>query len=200
MLTSIVDFQMAYAPSAWKRERKSWRAVIQLNLVRAVNTVLDALNSEISGKPVLDSAELEDETPTGEITAAADGPPMPFTDKHHLLKLRLTPLRRIEADLRTCLGETADLEEYPSFDLSSDSDSGSSTPTKRKQEFSVRSWKNVLEKNSAYSQTKHAVNHAGDATEVIAGCREDIKSLWDDPLVWQVVNKRKLNLTDSAAL
>jgi guanine nucleotide-binding protein alpha-1 subunit len=178
----------------------SWRAVIQLNLVRAVNIVLDALHSEISGKPVQE-AELDDESPNPEF---ADGPQMSFTEKHQLLKLRLTPLRRVEADLRTCLGETGDLEEYPipNFHMgSSASDPDSSSPTKRKpQEFSVRSWKNVLEKNSAYSQTKHAIIHAEDATEVIAGCREDIKSLWDDSVVRQVLYKRKVNLSDSATL
>jgi guanine nucleotide-binding protein alpha-1 subunit len=175
----------------------SWRAVIQLNLVRAVNIVLDALHSEISGQPVLE-AELDDESDSAGV---ADGPSMPFTEKHRLLKLRLTPLRRVEADLRTCLGETADLEEYPSFNVNSESDVASSTPPKRRQqEFSVRSWKNVLEKNTAYSKTKHAVIHAGDATEVIAGCRDDIKSLWDDAIVRQILHKRKVNLSDSGTL
>ena len=45
------DFQMTFAPKAWQAERVSWRAVIQLNLVRAVNAILDALTTEMQQAP-----------------------------------------------------------------------------------------------------------------------------------------------------
>lgn len=45
------DFQMTFAPKAWQTERVSWRVVIQLNLVRAVNAILDALAAEMQQAP-----------------------------------------------------------------------------------------------------------------------------------------------------
>lgn len=38
------NFQIAYAPNAWKQERKTWRAVIYLNLVRSVRRILALLD------------------------------------------------------------------------------------------------------------------------------------------------------------
>ncbi|THH26626.1 hypothetical protein EUX98_g7561 [Antrodiella citrinella] len=46
--TTLKNFQMTFAPKAWQTERMSWRAVIQLNLVRAVNTILDTLATEMA--------------------------------------------------------------------------------------------------------------------------------------------------------
>jgi guanine nucleotide-binding protein subunit alpha len=39
-----------------------------------------------------------------------------------------------------------------------------------------------------------------EATEVIASCREDMKSLWTDEVVRSVLVKRRLRLEDSAGL
>lgn len=37
------DFQIHYAPQSWRDERAAWKAVIQLNLIRSVALVLDAI-------------------------------------------------------------------------------------------------------------------------------------------------------------
>lgn len=37
------EFQRLYTPSAFREERVLWRSIIQLNLVRSVHTILDAL-------------------------------------------------------------------------------------------------------------------------------------------------------------
>lgn len=42
--TTVKNFQIAYAPTAWKAERKTWRAVIYLNLVRSVRRILALLD------------------------------------------------------------------------------------------------------------------------------------------------------------
>ncbi|CCM00842.1 uncharacterized protein FIBRA_02884 [Fibroporia radiculosa] len=46
--TTVKNFQLAYAYSSFREERSAWRAVIHLNLVRSVNTVLDILAEETS--------------------------------------------------------------------------------------------------------------------------------------------------------
>ncbi|KAH9044210.1 G-alpha-domain-containing protein [Lactarius hengduanensis] len=64
--TTVKIFQMSYTPKAWEEERMSWRTVIHLNLVRSVNTILDAL-------------EHAPETAV----------------RVNLLRMRLSPLRRV---------------------------------------------------------------------------------------------------------
>ncbi|KZT04650.1 G-alpha-domain-containing protein [Laetiporus sulphureus 93-53] len=46
--TTVKNFQMAYAYSSFLQERSAWRAVIHLNLVRSINTILDTLGKELS--------------------------------------------------------------------------------------------------------------------------------------------------------
>lgn len=43
-----IEFQRLYTPTAFREERILWRAVIQLNIVRSIRTILDALNSATS--------------------------------------------------------------------------------------------------------------------------------------------------------
>ncbi|KAF8651823.1 hypothetical protein AX16_004648 [Volvariella volvacea WC 439] len=43
--TTLRQFQRLYTPTAFREERILWRAVIQLNIVRSIRTILDALNS-----------------------------------------------------------------------------------------------------------------------------------------------------------
>ncbi|TFK38865.1 guanine nucleotide binding protein, alpha subunit [Crucibulum laeve] len=50
--TTLKNFRLKYARTAWKQERNSWRSVIQLNLLRSVNTILDVLQAEMDGEPV----------------------------------------------------------------------------------------------------------------------------------------------------
>lgn len=49
MFGSTLDFRYQYARSAWDAERSAWRSVIQLNVVRSVLTVLDALQAQVDG-------------------------------------------------------------------------------------------------------------------------------------------------------
>ncbi|KAK1223381.1 hypothetical protein PQX77_013744 [Marasmius sp. AFHP31] len=46
------DFRMAYDQAQWLRERASWRAVVQLNLIRSIGTILDALQAEQNDEPI----------------------------------------------------------------------------------------------------------------------------------------------------
>lgn len=44
----LADFQMTYARKAWQEEHSAWRSVIQLNLCRTVNFILDILTEEMA--------------------------------------------------------------------------------------------------------------------------------------------------------
>ncbi|KAG6877762.1 hypothetical protein C0993_004136, partial [Termitomyces sp. T159_Od127] len=67
--TTLRQFQRLYTPTAFREERILWRAVIQLNIVRSVRLILDALDDDdADDAPALDA-----------------------------LRARLQPLRHIEA-------------------------------------------------------------------------------------------------------
>ncbi|KAF7374475.1 Guanine nucleotide-binding protein alpha-4 subunit [Mycena sanguinolenta] len=42
--TTLRQFQRIYTPTAFREERIQWRAVIQLNIIRSIHTILDALD------------------------------------------------------------------------------------------------------------------------------------------------------------
>lgn len=107
--------QLAYSPKAFAAERASWRAVIQLNLVRSINTILDAVTSElvdtdaVSSSPYIFGSSLSSKPPSpvpGEHGGSSGSLDISPDRRSALrkLKLRLTPLRQVEADLKARLG------------------------------------------------------------------------------------------------
>ncbi|KAI9061527.1 G-alpha-domain-containing protein [Trametes sanguinea] len=252
--TTLKNFQLAFAPKAWKAERASWRAVIQLNLVRSINHILDVLSQEMSKAPSptspVQSPFLRPATAQGRhdnqtapptnastiITAASSTasdldrsssssspspterssspPPVQFTNTHALLKLRLVPLRRVEADLKQLIGAATD-ELAPDSSVSPDGaveDANAAVlfdgtvSRRRPAEFYVRSnnsWRDAL--RSAYQglhgegdtravSTLDGQSKLEDATEIIASCAEDMQALWNDPVVRDVLRRRKIRL------
>ncbi|TFK34970.1 G-protein alpha subunit [Crucibulum laeve] len=270
--TTLKNFRLKYARSAWKQERDSWRAVIQLNLLRSINTILDVLQAEMDGDPVVGLNEelrvaeegmittgiIDDSTGGGPRTPVSLDTPTPpstpstpwanttpgstaslsrqsesgstqtslvdtpLTNHHQLLKLRLGPLRHIELDLRRRLGAGAE-EDYGSSTDTSIGVLGTVTITRKAlvskcsgSEFGVRRWKDALDNGRQptgrgqvrvrSSELGHDTEPGGgvgrlggdEATEVIASCREDMKTLWMDVAVRGVLKKRKMRLEDSA--
>jgi len=210
---------MKYARAAWNQERASWRAVIQLNLLRSILSIVETLQAEIDDEPItsrpLSPLDMNadallrrslDTTPS-EVEAALQPLPIPLTEKHHILKLRLGPLRRVERDLQSRLGAagTEELAGYGVGVLGEDA-SGSVSPTtaarKGSREFVVRGWKDALGGWMKNAKTAGDGEHptVDDATEVIASCREDMKALWTDEAIKSVLAKRRLRVQDSAGL
>ncbi|KAK7462125.1 hypothetical protein VKT23_007728 [Stygiomarasmius scandens] len=50
--TTLKNFRMTYSHTEWEAEKASWRTVIQLNLIRSINTIMDTLQAEIDGDPI----------------------------------------------------------------------------------------------------------------------------------------------------
>ncbi|KAH7881885.1 guanine nucleotide binding protein, alpha subunit [Phlebopus sp. FC_14] len=176
--TTLKNFRMRFAWDKWVQERASWRTVIQLNLVRSVNTILEALQQELS----------EEEVTEGQ-----------FTNKHHLLSMRLGPLRGVETDLKRLLGaKPEEVQATPSEALPTGSARTSS-------EFFVRSrnFRNFLQASRSTDGQRQSIRQEGvsshDITEVIVGCKDDVKSLWRDNAIQEMVERRKIRLEDSAS-
>ncbi|EGO03512.1 hypothetical protein SERLA73DRAFT_175022 [Serpula lacrymans var. lacrymans S7.3] len=185
--TTLKNFRMKYAQEEWIEERTSWQAVIQLNIVRSINVILDALCG--------DPAENEEGSLTTKVT-----------DQHILLKSRLEPLRVVEKDLKRLLGTSA--EEI--VDASSDEQqatpfegpvSDTLTRHKRSGEFFVRSWRTLL--HVPYGDNRNGrilgdTPDTCDVTEIIASCKDDMKALWQDDAVQTELARGRIRLDDSA--
>ncbi|OBZ74732.1 Guanine nucleotide-binding protein alpha-1 subunit [Grifola frondosa] len=192
--TTLKNFQLTYAQDAWAAERESWRMVIQLNLIRNVNTILDLLAEEMSGKATMatdDSDISDDEVDPQSVTNNA----LHFTGRHRLLKLRLAPLRRVQQDLELRIGLSASDEAYSS---------PPSSPVigqkeRRHQEFFVRStsgWKGQTH-NRRLSElggrkSKEALNR--ETIEIIAGCADDMKAIWEDISIRDMLHRRGIRM------
>ena len=100
--------------------------MIQLNLIHSVNTILEALQTELDfeSNPAVDQDDYDVDPDIPAQSTSTSRParsPPKITEKHRLLKFRLAPLRRIETDLRRRLGASS------SDDF--DNVNGSSQPT-----------------------------------------------------------------------
>ena len=212
----LSDFRIRYAHAAWSQERASWRAVVQLNLLRSIIAILETLQAELDGAPVTSRAlsaldmnvdallRTSLDTISAEAEAASQFLSTPMTDKHHILMIRLGPLKRVEANLKRRLG-AASVEETgsPICGVSEEAVDENSPIAIQKQsrEFGVRGWKDVLESWTKDSKLRRDDDQpVDDATEMIARCKEDMKALWTDQSVRDVLEKRQMKLQDSAAL
>nr|WBU87318.1 G-alpha-domain-containing protein [Ganoderma boninense] len=132
--TTLKNFQLTYCQDQWEAERASWVMVVQLNLVRGINTILDVLADEMAGTgagapgappPAADSdvSDEDDEVNvniqrrlnglagvglSGMVGSPGTRPYSPasssLSGKHRLLRLRLTPLRTLQRDLEMRIG------------------------------------------------------------------------------------------------
>jgi len=174
---------MQYARQTWLEERSSWRAIIQLNLIRSIVTLLDLI-----GEALADSYY---ETSS-----------LPLTEKHRLLRLRLAPLRGVQQDLQRRLGAAA-IEEM--------TNPGSGGVLPRPSEFAVRSrdgWRSALERfrtrpQDAQENARAAdarVRKAAEVTEVVVGCAEDMKALWEDAAVQGMLRRKRIRMEEEPGL
>lgn len=205
--------QMAYTPRAWAQERASWKAVIQLNLIRSINTIVDALAEELSAQQALPPRQSSQSSDEGH-SSVTDQLTIPQDRRGTLMKLRmrLTPLRQVEADLKARLG--AGTDEITEASLMSGAeammatpfdDSTYPTPSRR---FSPRdvvvkshtAWKARekarKEKDRPPTVRPTSPGSASDsrdsATEVLASCADDMSVLWLDPVVREIIRRRRL--------
>ncbi|KAJ3822745.1 guanine nucleotide binding protein, alpha subunit [Lentinula raphanica] len=241
--TTLKNFRLEYARDEWEAEKASWKAVIQLNLVRSITSIMDALQAEIDGEPPLPAnLDLDDfesvPQPRGSIdvlsiTSEPELSPTPQSSlspediqKLQLFRLKLAPLRRVETDLKLRLG--AATEEVTSMDdiPETQSDPGMDSPLREQsesrhmvrvrksrrrriqgEEVVVRGlrWRefltygrtrNVSGKTRASFELQEAAE--GGATEILAGCKEDMKMLWTSGIVRSVLKKRNIEMENNA--
>lgn len=194
--TTLRHFQKLYTPTAFHEERILWRSVIQLNIVRSVRTILDAL-SDVR-LPTIDSGGEDSDD---------DGANIP--QELEMLQMRLTPLRHIEALLIAKLippseDEAASVIGSSAISAYHSHRSRSSERSWRAQEVFVRpgaTWKGALAKSTRIrpvSLGNMGMQTRDEAQEVIHSCSYDIMALWNDRLVREVLRRRKIRLEESS--
>ncbi|KAF9467708.1 heterotrimeric G protein alpha subunit [Collybia nuda] len=192
--TTLKNFRMRYAQAAWEKERDGWRSVVQLNIVRSIITILGVVDAEMNGE-VLESEDEEEGGMTGDAHETVK-----FSDKHQMLMIRLAPLRGVEAELKRRLGAGTEPIQ-PSLPMTAtpfDDPADNLGLRRTAPEFSVRSWKEVLDPGDRLPQLQNAGGDSDSVTLTIAGCKDDMKILWDDKMVRLALKRRKLRLPDSA--
>ncbi|KAH9930402.1 G-alpha-domain-containing protein [Epithele typhae] len=218
--TTLKNFQLAFAPKAWHAERTSWRAVIQLNLVRSINQIIDLLSQNMTKSPTgpTSPSATPFSRPPNDIVPdpsfSPDGPPLHFTPNHSLLKLRLAPLRQVEADLKMLIGAATDeLDDIPGSPLGQANDTlaaapfdpaASGTARRRPAEYYVRAnaaWRDVLKSASGRRGEESGTERTGlpterleSAKEIIASCAEDMLALWADCAVRELLRRRRIKM------
>ncbi|EGO03015.1 hypothetical protein SERLA73DRAFT_84941 [Serpula lacrymans var. lacrymans S7.3] len=207
---TLKNFQLHYAHREWAQERASWRAVIQLNLIRNVNYILDNIVREMSmSDPSKRSTGGDSSFSDDEIETQPRGPSFQFTDKHRLLKLRLGPLRRAQADLECRLGAASQEVLSTTVNTATPFDAFHVPQHRRPaQEFCISSsngWKSALDKFRPFSAGRteqHNVRRrkdieGDDVTDVLVGCKEDMKTIWEDSVVQEILHQRRSRIEDS---
>ena len=235
---------MQYARTTWLEERSSWRAVVQLNLVRSVTLLLDMLAAAMAAPHRPPTADLTAPSTMASTSAAGNGngyaaradspppplplplPPLAFTERHQLLKLRLAPLRGVQTDLERRLGAAAEeptsstIAPHEALPLPPASGGAGAQAGRRPQEFYVRSrdgWKSALERfrprgaggggdgdgGGAAGVAARAAAWArtdAEVAEVLAGLGEDMKAVWEDGVVREMLKRRKVRMEEAPGL
>ncbi|KAG9310947.1 guanine nucleotide binding protein, alpha subunit [Chiua virens] len=201
---TLKNFQLHYARHEWVEEKVAWRAVIFLNLVRNIIHVLDVLLREMSlseGDRRSPSADFAIEL---DLEPSSHTPVYRFSDKHRLLKLRIAPLRRVLLDLEKTLGPGSQ-EVYTSSPTALVQDESGLVRTREFGIISRNGWKSALEKLRLTHQDgtcpepvlRRREEEKYEIADVIFGCREDMKNLWEDPVVQQILSDRKAHIEDN---
>ncbi|KAF8644015.1 hypothetical protein AX16_008731 [Volvariella volvacea WC 439] len=207
---TLKNFQLTYARREWFEERASWRAVVFLNLVRNVNDILYHLHQETTDAPADDDIDDSDEEQVYYRTTARTLPPLRFTEQHHNLKTRLTTLLRVQAELEHRLG-AASTELYSTSVTTAAPFELRRQPQRRgHQEFSINSsngWKSALDRFRRNRRDRATevqegvsqrwVDEEEEITEIIASLRDDIKTLWEDDTIQELLRRRKVRLEDA---
>ncbi|CDO72779.1 hypothetical protein BN946_scf184994.g32 [Trametes cinnabarina] len=218
--TTVKNFQLAYAYDAFLAERAAWRAVIHLNLVRSVNSILDVLYRELPEKTIISDPGARPYTPgldVGPLDADIDEEDdereylsdfleSPLNDSHRALMLRLGPLRMVQRDLERFLGAASSEEVHSgSADVAPWNTGGW-----RPREFAVTTrsgWKTALNRmrqpaghQPSLARSSSSARHSEKtddaeveaAVEILAACAEDMWALWTDATVREVLDKRSM--------
>jgi guanine nucleotide-binding protein subunit alpha len=139
-------------------------------------------------------------------TTTIRGPAIPLGSEHKRMRMRLSPLLRVGDTLGVKLSP-----EYYDPNASSAAKYSSSHATSYSyvkpgaRDLTVRSgsaWKSAFAKMQTAQATRNLTSSSAEdeAARVLNACAEDIWSLWTDPIVKEVLKKRRVRLEEMSGL
>jgi len=230
---------MTFTPNAFRAQQESWKALIQLNLVRSIVVICEALTEDpaeidldidnylsldpsVSPGYSIKAADSLIETNESEKrngyphpgcvtnpfhlarchsshlrTSDAEISPVPaLSTDHHMLKMRLSPLLHIQTVLIEHLACQFD-------DPSQVGAQHVGIHAQKSPEFVVRSnssLKGFLGKKHDTSDTARTHSRArldvNEIDSILEACRDDMISLWKDPVVREFLRRRNIKLEE----
>lgn len=194
---------------AFRNERASWRAVVQLNIVHSVRLILDIIteaHANSNGSPTTAAMAGFPRSRSSSLDSFGSG----TTINHELLKLRmrLLPLQQVEEVLLRKM-TPAGSAEFEATHLSPVTNLPYKQRSGKFRELAINStahWKGAFGRLLATTRT--SVDSAADIDfedpndpgVILHACSEDIIQLWNDPTVKQLLKAQKLRLEDMAGL
>jgi len=183
-----------HSHQAFRSERASWRAVIQLNVVRSIRLIFDAISTA-------------EKTSSGSQESATELVASPELLK---IKLRLAPLLQVEETLIRRLTPAGSGETEATLRIGRDMSYSERTKNYIK-EVTVNSavqWKGSFgrrlsqEAGRSSFDTDKAINweDPDDPGRILHACSEDMIRLWEDPMTKKVLEAQKLRLHELAGL
>ncbi|KIY43106.1 G-alpha-domain-containing protein [Fistulina hepatica ATCC 64428] len=180
--TTLKNFRMHYAAEEWKRERAAWRVVIRLNLVRSVLTILAAVQNALDGdsgtQPSLSGINQVPRSPLSPSSSDDDTDPIALTEADAHAHIR-EPLTRADYVLRT--------------HLVADGAAGI-LPTADNPEFRIRACD-----VHAFLAGGGEESDVHDVADVLAQYADEITSMWREPNVRRILQRRGIEMEDNAS-
>ncbi|KAJ3507338.1 hypothetical protein NLJ89_g6356 [Agrocybe chaxingu] len=198
--TTLKNFQLMNSPKAFRNERASWRAVVQLNVVRSVRLILDTI-SDAHAQNSPGSVASRPTTATVENMG-----PLPVIPPELLkLRMRLLPLQQVEESLLRKM-TPAGSAEFEATHLSP----VTNLPYRNRGKFreiainSTAQWKGAFGRLIATARASIEsgqdidFDDPNDPGVILHACSEDIIQLWSDPTVKKLLKAQRLRLEDMA--
>jgi len=183
----------------FRLERASWKAVVQVNLIRSVRIILDTIDDIASHASC-----------PGSTSSLDDDDGLPAVGANVLqLKARLLPLKQVEERLLRKMTplDSPDLEPVHMIDPPLPQPH---CRARRIREIVVRSnssWKTAFVKlvGNARSSTDSCdsavfVNDPNDPSALLHSCANDIIRLWEDPSVRAILTAQRIRLEEMSGL
>lgn len=167
--TVLKNFQIAFTPKHFARQRAAWRMVIQMNLIKSVKTILEALEEEWG--------------------ASYASPPTDrrhtVTSNHRRLRMALSPLLVLDTSLNRLLSPST----------GSDSPRELSVRAGSPWQLLLSPTSETFQRST---RVRSPTGSSEDLTRVVAACRQDIIALWEDSAVREVLRDREVSLEASS--
>ena len=192
---------------AFRAERASWCAVIQLNAVQSIHAILDLVSkahaaSSGASPPISSGHAAMSPSAAASSTGTIPGKYPPLTPELLKLKMRLTPLIQVEAALTRKLLPPDQVEGLTHSNL---------TAPSFHQGISVNSgagWESAFDhllrnssgRDSCDSMDLLNLSDPYDPSMILHACSEDMIKLWADPTVRKLMKIENMRPEEMAGL